>query len=123
MLLALLSLVLARPVAAESLVAAPGTMDLPVVGQPAPGPASLDDMLALPFRPQWPTPAEATDESLAEAVARGSEPGRVKQSGFRKKKLDLFRAERPVEIGEQEMLLRLRLRAKTKEAVSVELRF
>ena len=47
----------------------------------------------------------------------------VKPSGFRKRSADLFRAQRDVKIGHQEMQVRLRLRAKSRNAISVELRF
>jgi len=84
-------------------------------------PKHLDELLILPTPGAEPTAAERTDAFLAEAVARGSDPPRP--SSFRKRNIDLFRTERDVEIGEQEMLLRLRLRAKTRETMSVELRF
>ena len=85
------------------------------------GPKNLDELLILPPSGAEPTAAERTDAFLAEAVARGSNP--LRPSAFRKRTIDLFRTEREVEIGEQEMLLRLRLRAKTRETMSVELRF
>ncbi|GEM_PF-3121569 len=85
------------------------------------GPENLDELLILPPPGAEPTAAERTDAFLAEAVARGSDP--LRPSAFRKRNIDLFRTERPVEIGEHEMLLRLRLRAKTRETMSVELRF
>lgn len=67
--------------------------------------------------------AERADESIAAAVELGSNPDFVRPSAFRKRSADLFRTEREVEIGEQAMLLRLRLRAKSRETMSVELRF
>lgn len=85
------------------------------------GPTNLDELLILPPPGGEPNAAERTDAFLAEAVARGSDP--LRPSAFRKRNIDLFRSEREVEIGEQEMLLRLRLRAKTRETMSVELRF
>jgi hypothetical protein len=72
-----------------------------------------------PFR----TAAEIADESIAAAVARGSNPELEPVSAFRKRSRDLFHAERPLEIGEQEMLIRLRLRARARKAMSVEVRF
>ena len=67
--------------------------------------------------------AERTDMYLVEAVAHRSEGVRVSTTGFKRRSIDLFRAERPVEVGQQEMLLRLRLRAKSRETMSVELRY
>ena len=90
---------------------------------PPAAPAGLAAFLIVPSRDARPSPAETTDASLAAAVARGPLAVRAKSGGFRKRNLDLFETERPVEIGEQEMLLRLRLRPKSSEAVSVELRF
>jgi len=67
--------------------------------------------------------APTTDEVLAAAVARGSNPALEPKKPFRKRSADLFRTERPVEIGDAQMVLRLRLRAKSREAMSVELHF
>ena len=64
-----------------------------------------------------------TDEILAAAIARRTNRDLEPLNAFRKRSRDLFRTERPVSIGNAEMLLRLRLRAKAKRAVSVELRF
>ena len=122
LLLALFLAALVRPAAAETqalIVVDDSALDRPVAAGPPAAAGSLDDLLRIPVASE----ADTTDESLAAAIARGHEPSRTKQSGFRKRNIDLFRAERPVEIGEQEMLLRLRLRAKKSEAVSVELRF
>jgi hypothetical protein len=66
---------------------------------------------------------QTTDELLARAVALGTNPDLEPPSPFRKKSRDLFQTERPVSIGDQELLMRLRLRAKAREAVSVEFRF
>jgi len=66
---------------------------------------------------------QTTDEVLAAAVANGTNPDLEPRNPFRKRSRDLFRTERPVSIGNAELLLRLRLRAKTRKAVSVELRF
>jgi hypothetical protein len=68
---------------------------------------------------------QTTDEAIAEAVARGTNPDllKKKRGGFRKHNNDLFRAERPVEFMDREMIVRLRLRAKRSEPVSVELKF
>lgn len=64
-----------------------------------------------------------TDELIARAVARGSSPELEPRNPFRKRSRDLFQTERPVSIGDQELLMKLRLRAKASEAVSVEFRF
>ncbi len=69
------------------------------------------------YRPQ------TTDEILAAAVALGTNPDLEPRKPFRKRSRDLFRTERPVTIGDQELLMRLRLRAKAKRAVSVEFHF
>jgi len=83
---------------------------------------SLEDLLLVRTRaPQARVPS--TDETIAAAVAEGSQPDLEHPDPFRKRSTDLFRTEREVEIGNQEMLLRLRLRAKSRETMSVELRF
>ncbi len=84
---------------------------------------SLDALLEIPDLTPLLSRAEITDEALAAAVELGTNPDLQRLSGFRKRSQDLFRTERPVEIGKQEMLLRLRLRAKKRNAMSVELRF
>ena len=63
------------------------------------------------------------DEAIAAAIRSGARDRPTRLSGFRQRNVDLFRSEHPVEIGEQEMLLRLRLRARSRETMSVELRF
>ena len=83
---------------------------------------SLDALLAVPTT-RYVHFRESTDEALAAAVRNGNDPGLERPNPFRKRKIDLFRSEHPLVIGENEMLLRLRLRAKMSEAVSVELRF
>lgn len=87
-------------------------IDSPVGGE-------LDSLLIMPA----PTAAEITDESIAAAIARGIDPSRAKKSGFRKRNIDILRTEREVEIGGREMLLRLRMRVKSRETMSVELHF
>jgi hypothetical protein len=84
---------------------------------------SLEALLSVPPVRDERTAAERTDVYLAEAVARRGGDTRVSTTGFKKRSIDLFRAERPVEVGQQEMLLRLRLRAKSRETMSVELRY
>jgi hypothetical protein len=66
---------------------------------------------------------QTDDEALAIAVAGGNNPDLEPRNPFRKRNFDLFRAERPVTIGRKDMVVRLRMRAKLKRAVSVELRF
>jgi hypothetical protein len=64
------------------------------------------------------------DETLAIAVARGSSPEPERRNPFRKRSRDLFKTKfREVKIGRAEMLMRLRLRAKSRNAISVEVRF
>jgi hypothetical protein len=84
---------------------------------------SLSILSLLEIPPNLRSDAEIADESIAAAVERGNSPELEPRNPFRKRKTDLFRAERPLEIGDQEMLLRLRLRAKQREAMSVELHF
>ena len=67
--------------------------------------------------------AERTDELLAIFIEQGLPASLASPSAFRKRNLDLFRTEREIEIGQQEMLVRLRLRAKSRETMSVEFRF
>lgn len=84
---------------------------------------SLEALLSVPPVRDERTAAERTDVSLAEAVERRGGAPPVATTGFTKRSIDLFRAERPVEVGQQEMLLRLRLRAKSRKTMSVELRY
>ena len=93
----------------------------PAAGEPAR--TTLEELLfvrrfgASSWKPQ------TTDEVLAAALANGSNPDLERPNPFRKRSRDLLRLERPVSIGDADMLLRLRLRAKASEAMSVELRF
>lgn len=66
---------------------------------------------------------KTTDERLAAAIAIGNNPDLEPRKPFRKRSRDLFRTERPVSIGNAEMLVRLRIRAKARQAMSVELHF
>jgi hypothetical protein len=66
---------------------------------------------------------QTDDEMLAIAVAAGNNPDLEPRNPFRKRSRDLFRTERPLTIGDTDMIVRLRLRAKAKRAVSVEVRF
>jgi len=70
-----------------------------------------------------PSPAAAADRAIAEAVEAGSDPSLELPDPFRKRDFDLIRGERDVEIGGREMELRWRVRPKTKETISLELRF
>lgn len=70
-----------------------------------------------------PITARQTDAANVAAALRGHAKDLEKPQPFRKKSTDLFRTQREVQIGNQEMQVRLRLRAKTRNAMSVELRF
>lgn len=83
----------------------------------------LDALLAVRRHAASESAQAQTDAAIAEAVALGLERDLERKSGFRKKSNDLFQTQREVEIGNREMLLRLRLRAKAREAMAVELRF
>jgi len=83
----------------------------------------LDALLAVRGGLATPISARQTDEAIAAAVARGTAKDLAKPKAFRKKSNDLFRTQRDVQILDQEMQVRLRLRAKTRNAMSVELRF
>lgn len=65
----------------------------------------------------------AVDGSRMEADRSLGEGDVVRKSGFRKRSTDLFRAQRNLHLGHQDVQLRLRLRAKSRNAISVELRF
>lgn len=83
---------------------------------------SLVNLLAVPV-PDYVWDTDSTDSDLAAAVDAGNDPDLEKRNPFRKRKFDLFRTERQLEIGQAEMLLRLRVRAKMRKAVSFELHF
>jgi len=102
--------------------AAKAAVDVPP-GAGDPSRAALAELLFVrgPGVGSW--KPQSTDEVLAAAVANGTNPDLEPRNPFRKRSRDLFRTERPVSIGNADMLLRLRLRAKTRKAVSVELRF
>jgi len=103
--------VVATPVVDEIVVAAPAI------------PPNLEELLFVPGarRDSW--RPQTDDEVIADAVALGTNPDLEPRNPFRKRSRDLFRTERPVTIGRQELLMRLRLKAKASEAVSVEFRF
>lgn len=94
---------------------------------PTPRPSSLreiDALLAVRSVQSGARARErATDAAIADAVERGNPRELERKKPFRKKSADLFRSEREIQIGDEEMLVRLRLRAKTRNAMSVELRF
>jgi hypothetical protein len=83
----------------------------------------LEALLTLRSSPSRRPIRKTTDEYLAAAVALGTNADLEPKNPFRKRSRDLFRTERPVSIGNADMLLRLRLRAKARRAMSVELRF
>jgi hypothetical protein len=70
-----------------------------------------------------PISARQADRAIAAAAARGVVRELDRPQPFRKKSNDLFRTQRALQVGNKDMLLRLRLRAKTRNAMSVELRF
>ncbi len=84
--------------------------------------ASLDDLLLVPVGASGWQP-ESADEALAAAVARGNDPSLVKPNPFRKKSFDLFRSEHDLQIGDAEMKLKFRVRPKTTETMTIELKF
>lgn len=86
-------------------------------------PLILESLLTLRASAMHLPKARSTDELLAAAVALGTNPDLEPKKPFRKRSRDLFRTERPVSIGNADMLVRLRLRAKARRAMSVEVRF
>lgn len=70
-----------------------------------------------------PVTARETDAANIAAAEHGHDKTLERPQAFRKKSTDLFRTQRQLQIGDQEMQVRLRLRAKSRNAVSVELRF
>jgi len=82
----------------------------------------LDDLLTVPD-PVFIWHGDTTDSDLAYAVTLGNDPDLEKRNPFRKHNFDLFRSEHPVVVGRSEMVVRFRVRAKSKNTMSVELRF
>jgi hypothetical protein len=82
----------------------------------------LDALMAVRLGPK-PVTARETDASIAAAVARGNDKKLERPNPFRKKSSDLFRSQRQIQIGDEEMVMRLRVRPKTRNAMSVEFRF
>ena len=109
-------LLLAPPLAAETLA------PVAVFGA-SPSVASLDQLLSLPGDSAPLSETERTDRTVAVDLMRGAAGASPRLSGFRNRSHDLFRTERSIAIGAQEMLVRLRLRAKSRRAMSIELRF
>jgi len=123
-----LLLLLSLPLAVRSEPAAPAS---PLPNGSAPPPVRalvpLESLTLLPSLrdsdgPES-TPAAAADRAIAAAVEDGSDPSLEPLEPFRKRDFDLIRGERDVEIGGREMELRWRVRPKTKETISLELRF
>ena len=85
-------------------------------------PRSIDDLLSVPDS-DFIWDGDATDEDLAAAVTLGNDPDLERRNPFRKHSFDLFRSEHPLVIGQKEMVVRFRVRAKQRKAMSVELKF
>lgn len=83
---------------------------------------ALEDLLVVPAFGLGAGPL-TTDQTIAAAVRSGNEPGLEKKNPFRKRSFDLFRTEHDVEIWRQAMRVRFRLRPKTKEMMSVEVKY
>jgi hypothetical protein len=86
-------------------------------------PSILAPLLRLRSSTTRPPPTRSTDELIAAAVGLGTNPDLEPRNPFRKRRRDLFRAERPVSIGNMDMMVRLRLRAKARRAMSIEFRY
>jgi hypothetical protein len=95
-------------------------LDLPVA-PPARDP--MRELLIVPQGTLYLTDAELADESISTMVERGTNADLIRRSNFRKKSMDLFRTDGVVEIARREMLVRLRVRAKARRAMSVEVKF
>jgi hypothetical protein len=83
----------------------------------------MRELLIVPQSALYLTDAELADESIAAMVERGTNADLIRRSNFRKKSMDLFRTDGVVEIARREMLVRLRVRAKARRAMSVEVKF
>jgi hypothetical protein len=95
-------------------------LDLPVA---PPARNLMRELLIVPQSALYLTDAELADESIAAMVERGTNADLIRRSNFRKKSMDLFRTDGVVEIARREMLVRLRVRAKARRAMSVEVKF
>jgi len=116
-----------RPEEALDMPVAREDTDEAVSNPPAAGEASVAALEELLFMSNFgarswkPT---TVDEALAIAVANGSGPDLERPNPFRKRSRDIFKTNfRRVTIGKAEMLMRLRLRAKMRKAISLEVRF
>jgi hypothetical protein len=122
-------LFLSLPLAARSEPGAAPASPLPNVSAPPPAMrvVSLESLTLLPTprAVDVPDPSQtaAADRAIAAAADVGSDPSLEPLNPFRKRDFDLIRGERDVEIGGREMELRWRVRPKTKETISLELRF
>ncbi len=129
LLLLTLSLLASLPLAARSEPGTAPASPLPDVSAPPPTMrvVSLESLTLLPSSRDAEAPnashAAAADRAIAAAVDAGSDPSLEALNPFRKRDFDLIRGERDVEIGGREMELRWRVRPKTKETISLELRF
>ena len=122
----LMALFLSRPALAEPAAIGFGSNPEPSVAvevAEAPSFETLERLLAVPAHHDVRSEAERTDEFLAVVIEQSLPASLARPSAFRKRNLDLFRTERGIEVGRQEMLVRLRLRAKSRETMSVEFRF
>ena len=101
--------------------------DEAVLNPPAAGEASVAALEELLFMSNFGASSwkpTTVDEALAIAVANGSGPDLERPNPFRKRSRDIFKTNfRRVTIGRAEMLMRLRLRAKMRKAISLEVRF
>lgn len=121
-------LLLSLPLTASSEPASAPASPLPRVSAapPAMRIVSLESLTLLPDPKGSKAPESrpsAADRAIAAAVEAGSDPSLEAPDPFRKRDFDLIRGERDVEIGGREMELRWRVRPKTKETISLELRF
>lgn len=125
----ILLLLLSLPLAARSEPTAAPASPLPNVSAPPPSlrVVSLDSLTLLPSprdaEALAPSHAAAADRAIADAAEAGSDPSLELPSPFRKRDFDLIRGRRELEIAGREMELRWRVRPKTKETISLELRF
>ena len=95
---------------------------LPAAAEPSS--VALEELLSMRNPGMNPWRPSSADEALAIAIANGSNPDLEPRNPFRKRSTDLFRTDFvPVSVGRAEMLMRFRLRAKTRNTVSVEVRF
>jgi len=110
-------------VAASSSATAPAAAPTIVESAESAPPPIPEALLTLRSRTTRRAPAKTTDELIAAAVALGTNPDLEPKNPFRKRSHDLFRTERPVTIGNQDLIVRLRLRAKARRAVNLEFRY